>query len=63
MLHLLIMILGERYLVGVGREVTLSKSLEREVIHLLCTGEKPFSKIEKVNKSNPIEGSFLTNFR
>lgn len=45
--HLLIIILGERYQLYIG-DCEEMQTLEREIIHLLCTGPKPFSKIEKV---------------
>uniref|UniRef100_A0A914D0J8 E3 ubiquitin-protein ligase n=1 Tax=Acrobeloides nanus TaxID=290746 RepID=A0A914D0J8_9BILA len=47
MLHLLIIILSERYIPGVGKNVTFMDSLKREIIHLLCSGPKPFSFIER----------------
>lgn len=47
MFHLIIMILGERYIPGVG-ECTYMQTLQREIIHFLCTGPKPFSQIERV---------------
>ncbi|KAE9553855.1 hypothetical protein FO519_002943 [Halicephalobus sp. NKZ332] len=45
-LHYLIAILGERYSPGVGRCLR-EDSLKRDIIHLLCTGPKTFSSIEK----------------
>ncbi|VDL78322.1 unnamed protein product [Nippostrongylus brasiliensis] len=42
MLHLLIMILGERYHPGVGK-CSFTEQVQREVIHVLCTGPQPFS--------------------
>lgn len=48
MLHLLIIIMGERYQTNIS-DCTEMQILEREIIHLLCTGPKPFSQIEKVN--------------
>lgn len=45
--HLLIIILGERYQSFIG-DCNEMQTLEREIIHLLCTGPKPFSQIEKV---------------
>lgn len=47
MVHLLIILLGERYTVGISEEATPQKALEREILHILCTGPKPFSFIEK----------------
>lgn len=48
MFHLLVIVLGERYLPGVG-QCTLMQTLQREIIHLLCTGPKPFSVLERVS--------------
>lgn len=48
MLQLLIFILGERYLPGLG-ECSPMQCLEREILHILCTGPQPFSKIERVS--------------
>lgn len=53
MLHMLIMLLGERYTVGLSDEATPQMVLEREIIHILCTGPKPFSYIEKYVPNEP----------
>ncbi|KAK6042279.1 hypothetical protein COOONC_20216 [Cooperia oncophora] len=53
MLHLLIMILGERYHPGVGR-CTFTEQVQREVIHVLCTGPQPFSHIQKRMSHDPM---------
>lgn len=47
MLHLLIIIIGERYLPGLS-DCTQMQALQRGIIHYLCTGPKPFSQIERV---------------
>lgn len=47
MFHLIIMILGERYIPEIG-ECTYNEALQREIIHFLSIEPKPFSKIEKV---------------
>uniref|UniRef100_A0A915DHW0 E3 ubiquitin-protein ligase n=1 Tax=Ditylenchus dipsaci TaxID=166011 RepID=A0A915DHW0_9BILA len=52
MLQLFIVILGERYLPGVS-DCTHVKALEREIIHLLCSGPKPFSQIERIVPNEP----------
>ncbi|CAD6191000.1 unnamed protein product [Caenorhabditis auriculariae] len=44
--HLLIIIIGERYLPGVG-ETTLLNFLKREVVHVLCTGSQPYSTLQQ----------------
>jgi E3 ubiquitin-protein ligase UBR2 len=41
MLHLIIALLMERYIPGVG-QITSADVLRREVLHILCTGPKPF---------------------
>ncbi|KAI6183003.1 E3 ubiquitin-protein ligase [Aphelenchoides bicaudatus] len=46
MLHLVIILLMERYVPGVG-QVTANEALKREVLHILCTGPKPFSQLER----------------
>lgn len=46
MLHLLIILLMERYVPGVG-QTTTTDALKREVLHILCTGPKPFSQLER----------------
>ncbi|VDO89529.1 unnamed protein product [Heligmosomoides polygyrus] len=53
MLHLLIMILGERYHPGVGK-CTFTEQMQREVIHVLCTGPQPFSHIQKRMSHDPM---------
>ncbi|KAK6014558.1 hypothetical protein OSTOST_20055 [Ostertagia ostertagi] len=53
MLHLLIMILGERYHPGVGK-CTFTEQVQREVIHVLCTGPQPFSHIQKRMSHDPM---------
>ncbi|KAK6042278.1 hypothetical protein COOONC_20217, partial [Cooperia oncophora] len=53
MLHLLIMILGERYHPGVGK-CTFTDQVQREVIHVLCTGPQPFSHIQKRMSHDPM---------
>ncbi|KAI1713887.1 ATP-dependent clp protease adaptor protein clpS domain-containing protein [Ditylenchus destructor] len=52
MLQLLIFILGERYLPGLG-ECSPMQCLEREILHILCTGPQPFSKIERAVPNDP----------
>ncbi|KAH7722004.1 Zinc finger in N-recognin family protein [Aphelenchoides avenae] len=52
MFHLLVIVLGERYVPGVG-QCTLMQSLQREIVHLLCTGPKPFSVLERVVPNDP----------
>jgi len=51
-LHYLISILGERYSPGVGK-CTREDALKRDIIHLLCTGSKTFSSIEKAIMIEP----------
>uniref|UniRef100_A0A914H4U2 E3 ubiquitin-protein ligase n=1 Tax=Globodera rostochiensis TaxID=31243 RepID=A0A914H4U2_GLORO len=51
--HLLIILLGERYSVGISIEATPEKALEREIVHILSTGPKPFSHIEKHMPNDP----------
>uniref|UniRef100_A0A183C9E3 E3 ubiquitin-protein ligase n=1 Tax=Globodera pallida TaxID=36090 RepID=A0A183C9E3_GLOPA len=51
--HLLIILLGERYSVGISEEATPEKALEREIVHILSTGPKPFSHIEKHMPNDP----------
>jgi hypothetical protein len=46
MLHLIIVLLMERYVPGVG-QVTAADALKREVLHILCCGDKPFSQLER----------------
>ncbi|KJH53350.1 ATP-dependent Clp protease adaptor protein ClpS [Dictyocaulus viviparus] len=53
MLHLLIMIIGERYQPGVGK-CTFAEKMQREVIHVLCTGPQPFSQIQKRMSHDPM---------
>ncbi|ETN84892.1 ATP-dependent Clp protease adaptor protein ClpS [Necator americanus] len=53
MLHLLIMILGERYHPGVGK-CTFAEQVQREVVHVLCTGPQPFSHIQKRMSHDPM---------
>ncbi|VDM51589.1 unnamed protein product [Angiostrongylus costaricensis] len=53
MLHLLIMIVGERYYPGVGK-CTFTEKMQREVIHVLCTGPQPFSHIQKKMSHDPM---------
>ncbi|VDK79468.1 unnamed protein product [Litomosoides sigmodontis] len=45
MFHLFIIIIGERYVPGVGKS-TMKALLRREVLHVLATKPVPFSKIE-----------------
>jgi E3 ubiquitin-protein ligase UBR2 len=47
MMHLIIILLMERYTPGVG-QATTSDALKREALHVLCTGPKPFSYFERV---------------
>lgn len=47
MFYLIIVILNERFVLNVS-ECTQVEILQREIIHFLCTGPKPFSQIEKV---------------
>ena len=51
-LHYLIAILGERYAPSVGK-CTREDALKRDIIHLLCTGPKTFSSIEKAIMIEP----------
>ncbi|VIO97030.1 Zinc finger in N-recognin family protein [Brugia malayi] len=51
MLHLLIIIIGERYLPGVGKS-TIKTLLRREVLHVLATKPTPFSKIQRAMPVN-----------
>ncbi|KAL3116459.1 hypothetical protein niasHT_006906 [Heterodera trifolii] len=51
--HLLIILLGERYSIGVSEEATPQTALEREIVHILSTGPKPFSQIEKHMPNDP----------
>ncbi|RCN38051.1 hypothetical protein ANCCAN_16040 [Ancylostoma caninum] len=53
MLHLLIMIVGERYHPGVGK-CTYAEQVQREVVHVLCTGPQPFSHIQKRMSHDPM---------
>lgn len=53
MLHLLIMIIGERCNPGVGK-CTFTEKMQREVIHVLCTGPQPFSLIQKKISHDPM---------
>ncbi|VDK28192.1 unnamed protein product [Anisakis simplex] len=47
MLHLIIIIIGERFMPDVGN-CTRELMLRREVLHILATGPKPFSKIDRL---------------
>lgn len=49
-LHLLIMLLLERETTGVG-EVEAGAQLQREIVHALCTGPKPFSYLERYHET------------
>ena len=42
------MLFGERYYIGLSEGASPQGTLEREIIHILATGPKPFSYIEKV---------------
>ncbi|CAK5066505.1 unnamed protein product [Meloidogyne enterolobii] len=53
MLHLLIMLFGERYYIGLSEGASPQGTLEREIIHILATGPKPFSYIEKCIPNDP----------
>uniref|UniRef100_A0A1I8B9X3 E3 ubiquitin-protein ligase n=1 Tax=Meloidogyne hapla TaxID=6305 RepID=A0A1I8B9X3_MELHA len=53
MLHLLIMLFGERYYIGLSDGASPQGTLEREIIHILATGPKPFSFIEKCIPNDP----------
>uniref|UniRef100_A0A915CE69 E3 ubiquitin-protein ligase n=1 Tax=Parascaris univalens TaxID=6257 RepID=A0A915CE69_PARUN len=53
MLHLLISIIGERFMPGVG-VCTRKAMLRREVLHILATGPKPFSKIDRAIPECPL---------
>uniref|UniRef100_A0A1I7V6M0 E3 ubiquitin-protein ligase n=2 Tax=Loa loa TaxID=7209 RepID=A0A1I7V6M0_LOALO len=53
MLHLLIIIIGERYMPGVGKS-TMKALLRREVLHVLATKPTPFSKIERAMPVNQL---------
>ncbi|VDP27534.1 unnamed protein product [Onchocerca flexuosa] len=44
MLHLFIIIIGERYMPGVGKS-TMKALLRREVLHVLATKPTPFSQV------------------
>jgi hypothetical protein len=48
MLHILIILLAERYVPGVSVACTPTDFLQNIVIQLLCTGPKPFSSLERV---------------
>uniref|UniRef100_A0A7E4W1J9 E3 ubiquitin-protein ligase n=1 Tax=Panagrellus redivivus TaxID=6233 RepID=A0A7E4W1J9_PANRE len=48
-LQIMIYIFMERYVHGIGK-CTRAEALEREVVHLLCTGPTTFSSIEKTFK-------------
>ncbi|MCP9260595.1 E3 ubiquitin-protein ligase ubr-1 [Dirofilaria immitis] len=53
MLHLFIIIIGERYMPGVGKS-TMKALLRREVLHVLATKPTPFSKIERAIPVNQL---------
>ncbi|KHN74188.1 E3 ubiquitin-protein ligase ubr-1 [Toxocara canis] len=53
MLHLIISIIGERFMPGVG-VCTRKAMLRREVLHILATGPKPFSKIDRAIPDCPL---------
>ncbi|VBB31014.1 unnamed protein product [Acanthocheilonema viteae] len=53
MLHLFIIIIGERYMPGVGKS-TMKALLRREVLHVLATKPTPFSKIERAMPVNQL---------
>uniref|UniRef100_A0A914X7B7 E3 ubiquitin-protein ligase n=1 Tax=Plectus sambesii TaxID=2011161 RepID=A0A914X7B7_9BILA len=53
LLHLFIILVGERWTPGVG-QTTREDLLRREVLHILCTGPKPFSKIEHHIPDDPL---------
>uniref|UniRef100_A0A1I7XNB7 E3 ubiquitin-protein ligase n=1 Tax=Heterorhabditis bacteriophora TaxID=37862 RepID=A0A1I7XNB7_HETBA len=53
MLHILILIIGERFRPGVGK-CSSAKHINREVLHILCTGPQPFSHIQKRISHDPM---------
>uniref|UniRef100_A0A0K0EPA5 E3 ubiquitin-protein ligase n=1 Tax=Strongyloides stercoralis TaxID=6248 RepID=A0A0K0EPA5_STRER len=60
MLNLIIYLVCERYVKGVGK-VTLQDILEREIIHMLSINPLPFSKIEKITNWGDFTEELLQN--
>uniref|UniRef100_A0A0K0FWP9 E3 ubiquitin-protein ligase n=1 Tax=Strongyloides venezuelensis TaxID=75913 RepID=A0A0K0FWP9_STRVS len=60
MLNLVIYLICERYVKGVGK-VTLQDILEREIIHMLSVNSLPFSKIEKITNWGDFTEELLHN--
>lgn len=53
-------VLGERWVPGVG-DVTREDEIRREVIHILCKGPTPYSKLDKNLPEDHLEKTGLEN--